>query len=222
MRKGHLWEFAAKAGHNEEHHNHNDCGSYILNIDATRFITEIGPPLYDREFFGPKRYENLAARSLSHSVPLINGCEQAAGRTFTSTVIDYVNTPKETKFVIDLTGCYPPEATCRKLVRTFHFEKIAGRLTVRDEFDLTEIREAETAIVTIHPVVAGKDSATIIVGPLNLVFRFEPGTTLGEIKEHSYRHHDPTITKPVAIQRIVLKPSALSSKFSLGFVAQLS
>jgi len=219
--QGHLWEFAAKAGHNNEHHNHNDCGNYILNIGANRFVTEIGQPLYTREFFGPQRYENLAARSLGHSLPLINGCEQAAGLEHATKVLDYSSTPQETKFVLDLAACYPPEAACRQLIRTFHFEKTAGRLTVRDEFNLTEVRSAETAIVTIHPVTVGKDSATISVEGLNLLIDLDPGTTLASVDEHPYRHHDPTITQPVAIQRIVLKPASLSSKFSLGFTARL-
>ncbi len=220
--KGHLWEFAAKGGHNNEHHNHNDCGNYILNIDANRFVTEIGQPLYTREFFGPERYQNLAARTLGHSLPIVNGCEQAAGDKFAVAVLDYSNTPQETKFVVDLAGCYPPEACCLKLIRTFHFEKSAGRLTVRDEFDLTVIRSAETAIVTVHPIATGKNSATISAGELNLVFRFEAGTVLAGIEDHPYRHHDPMITTPVAIQRIVLKPAVSGPKFTLGYTAELS
>jgi hypothetical protein len=219
--KGHLWEFAAKAGHNDEHHNHNDCGNYILNLDAHRYITEIGQPLYTREFFSDKRYENLAARSLGHSVPLINGVEQAAGKKYASNVLDYSNTATETRFVIDLTACYPPEAACKKLIRTFLFEKEAGRLTVRDDFELTEARSAETAVVTIHSAKADKDAVTISANGLYLVLRLDPGTVFASAEEHPYRHHDPTITKPVAIQRVVLKPATLSNKFSLGFVAHI-
>ena len=73
---GHLWEFAAKAGHNDEHHNHNDVGSFILNIDGERACIEIGSPEYVKAFFSRSRYSFLAARSLGHSVPRINGHEQ--------------------------------------------------------------------------------------------------------------------------------------------------
>jgi hypothetical protein len=34
--RAHGWEFAAKAGHNGERHNHNGCGSFLLNIDGRR------------------------------------------------------------------------------------------------------------------------------------------------------------------------------------------
>jgi hypothetical protein len=219
--RNHLWEIAAKAGHNDEHHNHNDCGNYILNIDGQRFIIDIGQPLYDRDFFGPKRYENLAARSLSHSLPVVNGCEQAAGRAHEAKLIEYTDTPEEVRFRVDLAACYPREARIRRLVRTLRFEKMAGRLTVRDEFELEEAREVETAVIAIHPVKISKDSATISSGQLDLVLRPDPGTVLAGVEEHKYRHHDPTITTPVAIQRLVLRPASLGPKFTLGFVARL-
>jgi hypothetical protein len=219
---GHLWEIAAKAGHNDEHHNHNDCGNYILNIDGHRFITDIGQPLYDKDFFGPKRYENLAARSLSHSLPVINGHEQAAGRAHESKLIEYADTPEEVRFRVDLAACYPKEARVRRLIRTLRFEKSAGRLAVQDEFELEEARAAETAVIAIHPVKIAKDSATISSGGINLVLHPEPGTVLAGVEEHKYRHHDPTITTPVAIQRLVLKPVSLGPKFTLGFVARLA
>ena len=211
-----------RPGTTDEHHNHNDCGNYILNIDGNRLVTEIGQPLYDKDFFSERRYENIAARTLGHSLPRINGCEQAAGRNHASKLIEYANTAEETLFRVDLTGCYPKEAACRQLIRTLRFEKKAGRLSVQDEFELDEVREAETAIVTIHPVKIGKDSATISTGKLSLVFRVDAGSTLDGVEEHRYRHHDPKITELVNIQRIVIKPSALTSRFSLGFTAELA
>lgn len=219
--RGHLWEIAAKAGHNAEHHNHNDCGSYIVNIDAHRCITEIGAPLYDQAFFGPKRYENLAARTLGHSLPLINGCEQAEGRDHAAMVLEYRDTPGETLFSMDIAACYPREAGCRKLVRTFRFEKKAGRFSVRDEFDLAEFQTVETAVMTIHPAVCYGNSVHISTGPLTLALRLEKGTTVASINGHQYRSHDPAITGPVTIQRIVLKPGTAASQFTLGFTAEL-
>lgn len=47
---GSLWELAAKGGHNDEHHNHNDVGSFILNIDGVPMLTEIGAREYVKDF----------------------------------------------------------------------------------------------------------------------------------------------------------------------------
>ncbi|MFZ0409298.1 MAG: hypothetical protein WAM11_14485 [Cyanobium sp.] len=38
---GRCWELAVKGGHNGEPHNHNDCGSYLLNVDGQRFAIEL-------------------------------------------------------------------------------------------------------------------------------------------------------------------------------------
>jgi hypothetical protein len=219
---GHLWELAAKGGHNLEHHNHNDCGSYTLNIDSVRFVTEIGMPLYNREFFGPNRYQNIAARTLGHSLPIINGCEQVEGFERAAVTLEHSNSPTETRFVLDLTACYPAEAACKKLIRTFHLEKTKGQLTVRDEFDLAEVRSAETAIITIHPVKPEKDSVTITADNLNLLFKLDQGTTFAGIEEHTYQHHNPMLKDPQPINRIVLKPATLRPQFTLGYTAQLS
>jgi hypothetical protein len=84
---GTRWALATKAGHNGEHHNHNDCGSFMLVVNDQPMIEEIGAPQYERDFFTPKRYEFLAARTLGHSLPIINGCEQQAGAQFAARVL---------------------------------------------------------------------------------------------------------------------------------------
>ena len=219
--KGHLWELAAKGGHNLEHHNHNDCGSYTLNIDSLRLITEIGMPRYNREFFGPNRYQNIAARTLSHSLPIVNGCEQVEGFERAAVTLDHLNSETETRFVLDLTACYPTEAACKKLIRTLHLDKVNGSLTVRDEFELSEVRSAETTIVTIHPVKSENNTVTISASNLALACQLDPGTTFSGIDSHTFEHHNPVITDPQPIHRIVLKPEKLSSHFTLGFTARL-
>lgn len=219
---GHLWEFAAKGGHNEEHHNHNDCGNFTLNLDGHSFITEIGQPRYTRDFFHPKlRYENLAARTLGHSLPIINGCEQSVGRDYAATVLEYSSTPRETTFIVDLTACYPAAASCRRLVRTFRLDKSAGCLTVRDDFELGEVHDAETAIVTMLPVEVGKESATLDRDGLRLVLHAEEETVITGVQQHSFLRHSASIREPGILHRVVFKPAALSTRFLLGFVAEL-
>jgi len=151
--RGNLLEFAAKAGHNAEHHNHNDCGSYILNLNGESAIMEIGAPEYCGDFFSSDetRYTFLAARSLGHSVPLVNGCEQRHGAEFAARVIESELGNARVGFVIDLTKCHPAEARCHKLVRSFVFEKKAGRLTVTDTFELEGPGLVESIIMSETP-----------------------------------------------------------------------
>ena len=51
----------------------------IVHLRQEPLIAELGAPTYTRQFFSAARYENIAARSLGHSVPFMNGHEQRAG-----------------------------------------------------------------------------------------------------------------------------------------------
>lgn len=161
--QGRLWEFAAKGGHNDEHHNHNDCGSFLLNVGGERLIVELGAPEYVRDYFGPRRYESLAARSSGHSVPLINGCEQVEGAQYRSRVLSCEMKPSSVGFSLDLTACYPPEAGCRKLIRTFFWDKTAKTIDVVDDFELVEPGHFISTIIAGFPA-AIRDGAAEITG----------------------------------------------------------
>lgn len=73
---------AIKAGHNNEPHNQNDVGSFVLSVDGTVYLCDPGPGLYSKDYFGAKRYENVFANSYGHSVPLIGGTQQAHGAKY--------------------------------------------------------------------------------------------------------------------------------------------
>lgn len=77
------FSFAIKAGHNEEPHNHNDVGSFIISSQNGQELCDLGAGLYTRQYFRPEhRYGILCNRSFGHSVPIINSCEQKFGKEF--------------------------------------------------------------------------------------------------------------------------------------------
>lgn len=77
---------AAKAGHNAEPHNNNDIGSLIVAVDGVVYLCDPGAGLYNRDYFGGKRYESLFANSYGHSVPRIGGQLQKTGAEFRGTL----------------------------------------------------------------------------------------------------------------------------------------
>lgn len=113
---------AAKGGHNAENHNHNDGGSFLVHYRQEALVAEIGTPTYTRQFFSATRYENIAARSLGHSVPLVNGQEQRAGRAFAAQVL----AQNEAALSLELAGLYPPEAKIVSLRRDLALHGNAG------------------------------------------------------------------------------------------------
>ncbi len=74
--------YAAKGGHNAESHNHNDVGHFLVVYNGEMFLADLGAGEYTKDYFGKGRYDILCNRSLGHSVPLINGAEQCAGREY--------------------------------------------------------------------------------------------------------------------------------------------
>jgi len=70
---------AAKAGHNNEPHNHNDVGSFIVRVGETTYLCDPGGGLYTKDYFGAGRYKNVFVNSYGHSVPRIGGALQAPG-----------------------------------------------------------------------------------------------------------------------------------------------
>lgn len=216
--QGHLWEFAAKGGHNAESHNHNDGGSYLLNVDGCRVAAEIGMPEYCKKFFSPSRYEDLAARSLGHSVPLVNGVEQAEGRNFAAEVRSHEIFPECVKFSVDLTACYPAAAKLARLWRSLTYEE-CGSLSIHDMYEMDGgTTLIETAIITDGSVARDGQDAVIVSDSVKMRVAPSFGTSISSIDEHGYSDHDG---KPAAVRRIVLKATKPAQSGVLGYTLKM-
>jgi hypothetical protein len=217
--RGNLWEFAAKGGNNAEHHNHNDCGSFILDINGTPVITEIGAPEYTRDYFRESRYHYLAARTLGHSLPVVNGCEQAAGPQYAARTVTQALAGDHAEFTVDITACYPGAAGCADLSRSFFLDKKSGVLRVKEYYELTRQEGYETALITSQPAVIENGVAVITADGLRVVVAPVPGTIVQRIEEQEYRNHDG---KPGKVNRIVLKPENLFEMTSVAYQIALT
>lgn len=71
--------FAAKGGTNNEPHNHNDLGHFILVRGGEAFLTDLGSGEYTSSYFGEKRYTFDCNGAQGHSLPIIDGMLQSEG-----------------------------------------------------------------------------------------------------------------------------------------------
>lgn len=152
------YSFAVKAGDNGEPHNHNDVGSFLLSDGDGQFVCDIGQPLYDRDYFSERRYLSLAASSLGHSVPIVNGQGQLAGKEHGGILRGGLS--------VEFAGAYP---NCKKLVRTFSLGEEG--ISVRDEF------AAEDAVT--ERFVCSRDPSGGIVSDEGIVPRVHAETYFG-------------------------------------------
>lgn len=151
---GDPFRFAAalKGGHNDEHHNHNDVGSFTVALGGQILVGDPGGPFaYNARTFSNVRYTAFKLfSSLGHPVPVIAGQAQRPGRDAAARILKEaaVATPASDRFALDLRAAYPPSALT-SLVRTFTYNRGAEpALAVRDEFAAGQPITFETALTT--------------------------------------------------------------------------
>ncbi|MDH7570271.1 MAG: heparinase II/III family protein, partial [Armatimonadota bacterium] len=138
---------AVKAGHNAEHHNQNDVGSFVYHVGDETLLVDPGRGLYTRFYFGPQRYHNVFAGSYGHSVPRVNGAEQAAGREHAGKILSVVSDEEEKRVEIEFARAYPVPAL--QSARRRWILKADGTLVLEDAFQFAGAAgEVEEAFVT--------------------------------------------------------------------------
>lgn len=146
-------QFAAsiKGGHNAEHHNHNDVGSFVVATGSRAVLVDPGLEVYTARTFGPGRYESAVINSYGHAVPRVAGQLQATGRERAARVLRTEFTAEADVVVLDLTAAYDVPDLVR-LVRTFTLRRApVPELVVEDEVEFTRAAAFETALITFDP-----------------------------------------------------------------------
>ena len=119
---GGSYSFAAKGGHNEEPHNHNDVGHFIVHADGQAYLADLGSGKYTAQYFGPERYSLWCNGSQGHSVPVIDGFHQQNGPSFHATVKEVYTGGQYDQLVLELSAAYG-HSKLDQLERRFHWEK---------------------------------------------------------------------------------------------------
>ena len=142
---------AFKGGNNNEAHNHNDVGSFLLTVDGEVFLADLGCGEYTKDYFAPDtRYAILCNRSYGHNVPIINGGEQSTGADFKC---DYFRSDCDGKVELSFAGAYEVGANW-KLNRVVESYETGADLVITDTIgDAGDITFEERLITQKEPVV---------------------------------------------------------------------
>lgn len=159
---------ALKGGHNAEHHNHNDLGSYVAVTGKTALLLDPGAEVYTARTFSKDRYLSQVLSSYGHAVPRVGGVLQSPGRQAEAKILQTAFSEANDTLALDLTSAYQVPGL-KRLVRTFVYSRVGkGALTVRDEVQLDAPAAFETALITLDSWsqpspgllrVQGKDAA---------------------------------------------------------------
>ncbi len=128
---------AAKGGHNQESHNHNDLGNYIIYFNGEPIIVDVGSGTYTARTFSDQRYDIWFNNSEYHNTPTINGVNQQKGLDYQADEIKY-SSGKVSVFSMNLSKAYPDSAGIvywnRKV--SLHREKFVD---VLNEYELSKV-----------------------------------------------------------------------------------
>ena len=142
---------ALKGGHNAEHHNHNDVGSFVVALGKATPILDPGAEVYTARTFSAHRYDSNVLNSFGHPVPRVAGKLQREGRSAEAKVRKTRFTDNEDALVLDIRSCYEvPDL--KKLERTFVYSRQGtSGLSISDEVVLARPGSFETALITFSP-----------------------------------------------------------------------
>lgn len=189
MSTGNLF-FAAKGGYNDESHNHNDTGTFLLYINDEPVLIDIGVGTYTQKTFSSERYTIWTMQSCYHNLPQINGYDQRFGKKYKSGALKADKNNK--RFSLDIAQAYPAEAGVDSWIRSYTLSK--NGLHIVDNFDITNARtENRLCFMT-----GGKSDISV------------PGVVAITVKEKTYRLlYDKNDFEPV-LESIALDDSRLS------------
>ncbi len=158
---GEKYSLGAKAGHNEETHNHNDVGSFLVSKDNELTFLDPGAGEYTAGYFGHGRYNLFVCSSRGHSVPVINGEYQ---KTTSQKSVVYEQTDK--RFSFDMSQVYST-GLMKGLKRSFEcFDEF---FTLSDEYEfLNGVKSVEERFVSLKPIELTADG--VRTGKTELVY----------------------------------------------------
>ncbi len=142
---------AAKGGHNDESHNHNDVGNYILYHNGQPVIIDTGMMIYSAKTFNPDtRYSIWINQSQFHNLPVINGKQQAAGAEYRGTDAIYERGDDTESFSLNLEHAYPEDGPPFTYRRNITFFRKLGEAAVEDVFSFTNDGNTVTSHLMTH------------------------------------------------------------------------
>jgi endonuclease/exonuclease/phosphatase family metal-dependent hydrolase len=142
--------FGAKGGRNNENHNHNDVGNFVVYYDGLPLLIDVGTGKYTAKTFTSERYDIWNHRSDYHNTPSINGVPQRDGAEFKASDVQYKPTAETTTFSLEMAKAYPAEAGINSWRRTIELKRGKG-VVITDIADLQKAGSVTEHFMTCYP-----------------------------------------------------------------------
>ena len=173
---------AAKGGHNDESHNHNDVGNFIVYHNGLPVLIDVGAGEYTAKTFSRDRYTIWNMQSAYHNVPTINGVMQQQGRDYRARRVEFKTHPTRARLQLDLSRAYPEEARVLSWIRVLTLNR-GGDIVLEDDY-LLEDYVAPSVLHFMTP------RAVEVVEPGTIAFRAPTGDAPLPARD-VFMHYDP-------------------------------
>lgn len=177
---------AAKGGNNDENHNHNDVGQFIIFLNGQPGIIDIGVETYCRQTFSSGRYDIWCIRASAHNVPVVNSVEQTDGEERCAENVHFQREGATQQLSMDIEAAYLEDAGLASLRREFVFKgDKPAQITIRDSFLFnTESRRISVSMYSPLNIEQQKQGCiTINCVPHRLRLRYNPDLMNASIEE---------------------------------------
>lgn len=164
---------AVKAGDNDDSHNHNDAGSFILYKDNKPVFIDIGVGVYTAKTFSKDRYDIWTMQSSYHNLPTIMGCDEKAGANYHVSNLDLQESNETNVISMNLATAYDVDNIDYQ--RTISFDKSANEVSLTDKTNASQV--VLNFITYFEPKV---NDSELLIGDCRVVYE---GATLQTIEE---------------------------------------
>lgn len=154
--------FSVKGGHNDEPHNHNDLGHFILHAAGDNILCDPGAGAYTQAYFSPGRESILQIGSQGHNVPIIEGTVQQSGREAEAKMLEMRHSsPHSAAITFDLTSAYGNAPTLARYTRHFNWRcppaAQEAELLVEDHFIWKSAYDSDRTDIDLDDVVRASE-----------------------------------------------------------------
>jgi len=196
---------ALKGGHNAEHHNHNDVGSFVVVVGRRAVLMDPGAETYTARTFSSQRYESRLLNSFGHPVPVVAGRFQRSGRTAQAKVLRTEFTDQADTLALDIASAYG-FGELKRLERTFVYSREGdGSLTVTDRVEFASPQTFGTALIT-EGTWQRADAGSVLVQDGGEAVRVGIRVLGGEFEVKAEKIEEDAKVKPTRIGINLAKP----------------
>lgn len=180
---------AAKGGHNDESHNHNDIGNFIVYYNSLPLLIDVGSGTYTKRTFIPeRRYELWNNCSEYHNLPTINNSNQLPGKQYKAVNVKYKSTKNTAQLSLDISKAYPENTGIKSLTRNIQLQR-GKKVILKDIFELSEAKQISEHFMTVYPAEVLKP------GKLAIHYKNDDETITDFIIQYDAKKMTPKIEK---------------------------